>query len=68
MGGCFEEGTFPGCSSYQSGTMGPGAQAIGGVGGCVCVCVVCVHAGDLKPCEIEDRDPERWEEVGEAET
>ncbi len=50
MGECFDEGTFPGCSSYQFGTMGPGAQAIGGeweaacVSVVVCVCM-CVHAG-----------------------
>ncbi len=44
----------------------------GWVGGCVCVyvCFVCVCScrGDLKPCEIEDRDQERWEEEGGVET
>lgn len=42
MGECFDEGTFPGCSSYQFGTMGLGAQTVGGEWEVVCVYV---HAG-----------------------
>lgn len=37
----------------------------------MCICVsahVFIMRMDLKPCEIEDRDPERWEEKGDVGT
>ena len=57
MGECFDEGTFPGCSSYQFGTMRPGAQAVGAEWEGVCMCV-CTCRG-IWSLVREDRDPEK---------